>query len=242
MQNREDNVAAVALEMQNREDNVAAVALEAQKGEDNVTHDALDRHEQIHKASYQFIGKQKEKKPWYHSAIWCYRDDIWYWELIIFIRRLLLSFALIVYDSDDLRMYTIFGLLIYCVIHNLCKPFKFEFANHFELYLLISTITMIALDIHYRNTPHNIHGVTLMSMLMFLPIFWVIYFAVSRAPFIKKGQSLQEMHSEPEIELQGVTTDSTEDDSTSPNTSIVSFAAPTTDSAEDDPSMSEVSA
>eukprot|EP01083_Nonionella_stella_P047589 127400_1 len=79
-------------------------------------------------------------------------------------------------------MGTMFGLVVYCVIQYMYKPFKFAYANHFELYLLISTITMIGLDNHYRSTPSNIYGVVFMSMLMLFPIFWVIYFVVSRAP------------------------------------------------------------
>eukprot|EP01084_Bolivina_argentea_P308894 534224_1 len=138
------------------------------------------------------LAEKKELKEWYHSAVCYYK--IWFWELIIFMRRLLLSFALIVYDSDDLRMCTIFGLVIYCMIHSTLKPFRFDDANQFELWLLISTIAVISLDNYYRTVPKNLFGNLMISLLILFPIVWIIYYMISRFKLIQQSDENELRH------------------------------------------------
>eukprot|EP01084_Bolivina_argentea_P016898 31569_1 len=132
------------------------------------------------------LKNNKKEKPWYHSAIWCYK--VWFWELIIFGRRLLLSFALIVFDSNDLRSWTAIGLFVYSVIHFIYKPFEYSATNNFELYLLISTIAIIGLDNQYRSDPDNISGQIMITSLILFPLIVIIYYIFSRFGSIKTSQ------------------------------------------------------
>ena len=58
-----------------------------------------------------------QKKLYFYSVVQTYKDEYWYWELILFLRRLSFAFVFIVFDNNNLKITMGILLVLYLFIH-----------------------------------------------------------------------------------------------------------------------------
>eukprot|EP01083_Nonionella_stella_P108214 314458_1 len=115
----------------------------------------------------------------YKPAVWCYKKKYFYWELILFIRRLVLSLVVIVFGFDDLKMLLAVLLLIYWAIHTKCQPFNSQPVNELESYLIIASSAILFLEINYENNASEFYAnVINISFLILFPMIWFIVYVL----------------------------------------------------------------
>eukprot|EP01083_Nonionella_stella_P104728 300551_1 len=130
-------------------------------------------------ASFVWIWYKKRKDTDNHDEVYeqitqCYRDDVWYWECILFVRRSVLALAFIVFDNAELKASVGIGFMIYLLAHMYCTPFKNEAENILETSLIVATAICIFIDAIYSSKANSIFSNVLISLLIVFPL--ILYF------------------------------------------------------------------
>ena len=126
---------------------------------------------------------------YYYPVIGTYKDEYWYWELVMFIRRLLFALVFIVFDDNNLKISMGVLLLIYSFIHQHYLPFRWKYVNKLDSYLIASITAIIFMDANSANTDTGFYSF-IISLLILFPIIWFIWFLIAnrRACKNKKGR------------------------------------------------------
>ena len=73
-----------------------------------------------------------------------YKEEYYYWEYIIFIRRVSIAFYSVSVDDDSLTWIFIAVLIVFLSVQFQCKPFVIEVANDLESILLGCLLAIVA--------------------------------------------------------------------------------------------------
>eukprot|EP01084_Bolivina_argentea_P160436 279377_1 len=93
----------------------------------------------------------------YYELIRNYNDRYWYWEGVLFFRRLLISLIFIVFDEYDyLKTCLNIILIFYLYIHSNCNPFQVHDVNKFEFLSLGCLIAIIFIVTNDNASDSNI--------------------------------------------------------------------------------------
>ena len=102
-----------------------------------------------------------------------YKQEYWYWEFIIFIRRIIIAMLSVSANNNTVRFVFIIIMLFFVFFQYECDPFMIKQANNTEFILLSSLIFVIItqLDLTVNETFVNV----LVSFLVVFPVFIVTY-------------------------------------------------------------------
>ena len=100
--------------------------------------------------------------------------NYWYWEIIIFSRRLIIAMINIL--TQDIYTKDILFILIsiYLLLQIYCKPFKIEKINNLECICLVCLLFLLYILINNNNNNNNnndnIYSIILLNILIILPL------------------------------------------------------------------------
>eukprot|EP01084_Bolivina_argentea_P136517 240423_1 len=118
-----------------------------------------------------------------------YKPAYYYWEYIIFIRRLLISIFSVSENDTTFQSLLVPIMLCFLVSHVRCKPFIFDEANRMEAILLSSIIFIVVLNLSHSGYIDPWFKNYVISFLIVLPFILIIhYFYV----FIKPQRDIRE--------------------------------------------------
>eukprot|EP01083_Nonionella_stella_P238725 836372_1 len=131
-------------------------------------------------ASFVWIWYKKRKDTDNHDEVYeqitqCYRDDVWYWECILFVRRSVLALAFIVFDNAELKASVGIGFMIYLLAHMYCTPFKNEAENILETSLIVATAICIFIDAGHTTYSSGFSNALIWILIVF-PLIWYLMF------------------------------------------------------------------
>eukprot|EP00485_Elphidium_margaritaceum_P017056 CAMPEP_0202731210 /NCGR_PEP_ID=MMETSP1385-20130828/187033_1 /ASSEMBLY_ACC=CAM_ASM_000861 /TAXON_ID=933848 /ORGANISM="Elphidium margaritaceum" /LENGTH=336 /DNA_ID=CAMNT_0049397501 /DNA_START=219 /DNA_END=1225 /DNA_ORIENTATION=- len=118
----------------------------------------------------------RKQKP-YQPVISRYREEVWFWESVLFLRRSVLALTFIVFDRDELKMCIGIALLLFQLVHQDCKPFKSDAENRLETYLIVATAICIFMDAAATSQSDDWFSNVVISLLILLPMVWCCKFA-----------------------------------------------------------------
>lgn len=137
----------------------------------------------------------KERKVMfiYGFFYYAYKEEFFYWDLMIWLRKFLMMFINIFYmkvleDKRDLSpILLIFAILIIsCILHFECQPFetKYNVVNNFESFsLIVLAITIFATTFLFSQTifgePTITARLTILSIILIANLFFFLYFLVN---------------------------------------------------------------
>eukprot|EP01084_Bolivina_argentea_P049841 91670_1 len=111
-----------------------------------------------------------------------YKPEYYYWEYLLFIRRMSISMFTISVNSDMAQIIFIAVMLVFISLQKNCEPFAFADANSMEYFLLQLLIIVIALNLS-TSIDTTFNNVVLSGFIIF-PFMLMAYYIVG---FIKKN-------------------------------------------------------
>ena len=103
-----------------------------------------------------------------------YKEEYYYWEYVIFIRRICIAFYSVSVENDSFALIFITVLVVFLSLHIQCQPFVIDGANRLETILLVVLIIIVtSQELSSIDTIWQEY-ITLSSI--FLPFILMLYF------------------------------------------------------------------
>ena len=92
-------------------------------------------------------SQRPDKDQLFTSFCSRYKPQYYYWEFMIFIRRISIAMFSVSVTDDDYQIVFLIIIAIFLYIQSQCEPFIIESGNKIEIILLSCIIIVVALDI-----------------------------------------------------------------------------------------------
>ena len=144
----------------------------------------IGRHKKKEKVSQRKLTMNTERQLFFYSVIRTYDEEYWFWELVLFMRRLLFAFMFIVFDNDDLKILVGILLSVYLFIHLKYLPFRWNYVNKLDSYLIVAISIVIFMNASSSNLHQTFYDLIITLILLF-PMFYYLWFGISNRGALK---------------------------------------------------------
>ena len=120
--------------------------------------------------------KRQEKDQILSHFVSKYKPKYYYWEYIIFIRRICISIFSVSVTNNNYKIIFYIAMCIFLLIQYKCKPFIIPAANTMEFILILCFIFLVVL-ISTPNIDHELK-LYLITTLVIFPLVLFIYFLI----------------------------------------------------------------
>eukprot|EP01084_Bolivina_argentea_P184888 318868_1 len=119
--------------------------------------------------------RQNAKENSLYSLTKHYKPTRFYWEFVVFSRRIIVAFLAIAFDSNYSRFSLFIILLIYLYLQHKCEPFIIKAMNDMEIIL----IALLAASLFVASMDWDIDqfAVVLISIFAIIPFLFLLYYA-----------------------------------------------------------------
>ena len=121
-------------------------------------------------------SQRQAKSQLFGSFVSKYKPKYFYWEFIIFIRRICIAMFSVSVTNDNIKVLFFIIMTIFLCIQHQCEPFIIPAGNTMEWILLLCIMFIIALDLAFSVDPELKEYFT--SFLIVFPSILFVYFMI----------------------------------------------------------------
>eukprot|EP00484_Ammonia_sp_Unknown_P023651 CAMPEP_0197027532 /NCGR_PEP_ID=MMETSP1384-20130603/7430_1 /TAXON_ID=29189 /ORGANISM="Ammonia sp." /LENGTH=189 /DNA_ID=CAMNT_0042456393 /DNA_START=188 /DNA_END=757 /DNA_ORIENTATION=- len=109
-----------------------------------------------------------------HSMVAKYKSEYYYWEYVLFIRRILIAMLSVTVNTNESNFLLIVVLVIFIVLQKKYKPFIVHSANEMEFLLLLFLV--IVLSLNFSPSTDTAFNTFVLSVFILIPFPMFVYY------------------------------------------------------------------